>query len=245
MEFIQNLYVFFQSADRGLVIHGEDGVDLGIGLQNISHGRLSIGSSEAVQLILGDVGLIIADLVQIGIEACLTQLADTAGRGHVQHNDVSGRADLIGDVLGGLVTHVLVIAGDLVDAGAVHINVKVDDGDTGIDDLLHGSLHAGPLGPRHDDGGAPGNQIVQRGSHLSSVGRGGDLVLQIVVLAVLLSVVSNAGNPAVSHVGSSNTDLNGLCGVLIVSSLIVVIGSIVAAAAGHQRQCHDQSQNES
>ena len=154
---------------------------------------------------------------------------------------MSGLAGLLNDVLGGLITHVVVIAGDLVDAGAVHVNVEVHNGDAGVNDLLHGGLHAGPLGPGHDDGGAPGDQIVQSGSHLSSVGRGGDLVLQVVVLAVLLGVVSNAGNPAVGHVRSSDTDLNGLRGVLIVG---LIVGG-VATAAGHQRQGHDQRQNES
>ena len=227
-------------------------------LQNISHACQTLVAGEGLQLNLEDVGLIVVDFLQVVIEALLTQLADGAGGGNIHHDDVGSLANLLDDVLCGLIAHVVVIAGDLVDALAVHIHIEVDHGDAHVDDALQSGLHAGPLGPGDDNGGAPCYQIIQSGGHGSGVLGSGNHVLDAVVLAVLLSIVSNTGDPAVGDIGSSDTDLDLLgsgggslsCSGSLGSGRSLSSGSLGGSggrrtAAGSQRQHHCQSQKHS
>src|SRR5699024_10075654 len=110
----------------GLVIHGEHGVDLGVGSQHV---REVVQAGLAGELGgVGDHVHVGSDLGDLLLEALLAQLGNGAGRGHVQHDHSAGLANLVHDVLGAGGAHALVVAGHVVHALGVDDDVKVHNG---------------------------------------------------------------------------------------------------------------------
>src|SRR5690606_656824 len=159
------------------IVHGIDCVDPGMPHQDISHVLQAIFHGE-----LGGIGIdghVRGDFLDGVQKASFAQLRYGTGSGYFQHDHNGLGTDFLHDVVGTLHAHVVVVAGDPVEAFHIDDDVKVDHNHARVYGPLDGHVHTCPLREGHDGIGTPGEQVVELGRHLFSVVAGLDVVLHL------------------------------------------------------------------
>ena len=146
-------------ADGGFVIQAVNGVDLLVRREDIGEILQAVFTGERGR-VFNHVHFRRDLLDRVG-EALHAQLGNAAAGRNRKRHDGAGGADLIDDVLGGLNTHALVVAGHAVHAVRVDDDIEVHDGNAGINRVLNRYFHAFPLRERDDRLRAPGHEVVQ------------------------------------------------------------------------------------
>ena len=220
-----------QHADGGLVVHGEDGVDMLVGGEDIREVLQTIFTREFGgafdELEVG------GDLLLCVDEAFEAEFGNGTGGRDREDGDGGVFANLFDDVLRGGNAHAFIVAGNEIDAVGLHFDIEADDFDAAFDGGRERGFHALPLREGDDGFSTPGFEIVQLLRHLFGGLAGQDLVVNVRQLfAALFGKIGDGGDPAMGDGGGEDTDLvfHGWIGGL---KLLFLAGD--ESCAQHQR----------